>query len=62
MKELVEQIKAEFEAFVKEADAQVEKGNKAAGTRARKSALALTSVLAAVLLAACARRKEIKRP
>ena len=45
MKELVEQIKAEFEAFVKEADAQVEKGNKAAGTRARKSALALSKMM-----------------
>ena len=41
MKELVEKIKAEYEVFVKNADAQVEKGNKAAGARARKAALDL---------------------
>ena len=38
MKALVDQIKAEYEVFVKNADAQVEKGNKAAGARARKAA------------------------
>lgn len=41
MKELVEQIKAQYEVFVANADAQVEKGNKAAGARARKAALEL---------------------
>lgn len=41
MKELVEKIKVEIDAFVKDADAQVVKGNKAAGARARKAALAL---------------------
>ena len=41
MKELVEKIKAEYELFVVNADAQVEKGNKAAGARARKAALDL---------------------
>ena len=41
MKELVEKIKAEYEQFVVNADAQVEKGNKAAGARARKAALDL---------------------
>ena len=41
MKNLVAQIKAEIEAFVLNADAQVEKGNKAAGARARKAALDL---------------------
>jgi hypothetical protein len=41
MKELVERIKAEYASFVENADAQVEKGNKAAGARARKAALAL---------------------
>ena len=41
MKELVSQIKAEYEAFAANADAQVEKGNKAAGARARKAALNL---------------------
>ena len=41
MKKLVETIKAEIQDFVVNADAQVEKGNKAAGARARKAALAL---------------------
>lgn len=41
MKELVEKINAEFAAFAENAAAQVEKGNKAAGARARKAALAL---------------------
>jgi len=45
MKELVDQIKAEFAEFVKNADAQVEKGNKAAGARARKNALNLMKVM-----------------
>ncbi|MCI1640255.1 MAG: histone H1 [Bacteroidales bacterium] len=41
MEKLVEQIKAEYEIFATNADAQVEKGNKAAGARARKAALTL---------------------
>ncbi|MBQ1865843.1 MAG: histone H1 [Bacteroidales bacterium] len=41
MKALVEKIKAEYESFALNADAQVEKGNKAAGARARKAALEL---------------------
>ena len=41
MKKLVEQIKAEIAAFEVNAEAQVVKGNKAAGARARKAALAL---------------------
>lgn len=41
MKELVEKIKANYAAFEANAEAQVEKGNKAAGTRARKAALEL---------------------
>ena len=45
MKELVNQIKAEYEVFAKNAEAQVEKGNKAAGARARKSSLALEKML-----------------
>ena len=44
MKEIIEKINAEFEAFSKEAELQVEKGNKAAGTRARKSALELSKL------------------
>ena len=41
MKALVEKIKANCEAFAVNADAQVVKGNKAAGARARKAALEL---------------------
>ena len=39
MKELVEKINAEFAEFAKNAEAQVVKGNEAAGARARKAAL-----------------------
>ena len=41
MKQLVAQIKEEIAAFEANAEAQVVKGNKAAGARARKAALAL---------------------
>ena len=41
MKELVEKINAEVAEFAKNAEAQVGKGNKAAGARARKAALEL---------------------
>ena len=44
MKELIEKINAEYEAFSKEAEQQIEKGNKAAGTRARKAALELSKL------------------
>ena len=39
MKELVEKIVVEYAEFAKNAEAQVVKGNKAAGARARKAAL-----------------------
>ena len=45
MKELVAKINAEFEVFAANAAAQVEKNNKAAGTRARKSALELSKLM-----------------
>ena len=45
MKSLIEKITAEFESFSKEAHAQLEKGNKAAGTRARKAALELSKLM-----------------
>lgn len=45
MEELLNKVKAEFEAFVKDAALQAEKGNKAAGTRARKSSLHLEKLL-----------------
>lgn len=41
MENLVAKIKEELNVFVGNADAQVEKGNKAAGARARKAALEL---------------------
>ena len=45
MKELLEKINTEIEAFTTNANTQVEKGNKTAGVRARKSALELTKLL-----------------
>ena len=45
MKELVEKIIAEAAVFEENACAQVVKGNKAAGARARKAALALMADL-----------------
>ncbi|MFC3158129.1 Histone H1-like protein Hc1 [Chryseobacterium arachidis] len=44
MKELIEKINAEFEAFSTDTALQSEKSNKAAGTRARKSALELSKL------------------
>ena len=41
MKELVEKINAAYADFAKNAEAQLVKGNKAAGARARKAALEL---------------------
>lgn len=41
MENLVKKIKENLDVFVVNADAQVEKGNKAAGARARKAALEL---------------------
>lgn len=45
MNELIEKINAGFEAFKTDAELQAEKGNKAAGTRARKSSLELEKLL-----------------
>jgi len=45
MEKLVGKINAEFEAFAQDAAAQIEKGNKAAGTRARKASLGLEKLL-----------------
>ena len=45
MKNLVDQINAQIELFSANATAQVEKNNKAAGTRARKAALERTKLL-----------------
>ena len=45
MKELVAKIQAEYANFAVNAEAQVVKNNKAAGTRARKSALELSKLM-----------------
>lgn len=45
MKTLVEKIAAQYEVYATNAALQVEKNNKAAGTRARKAALELSKLL-----------------
>lgn len=45
MKNVVEQIKAQYAAFEANAEAQLTKNNKAAGTRARKAALELSKLM-----------------
>ena len=45
MKEIVEKINATMEAFQKDAASQIESGNKAAGTRARKASLELEKLM-----------------
>lgn len=45
MKTLVEQLASNFEAFAKDAQAQVENGNKAAGARARKASFEIEKLL-----------------
>jgi hypothetical protein len=45
MKELVANLNQLFANFSQDAELQVEKGNKAAGTRARKTSLAIEKAL-----------------
>ena len=45
MNELLAQLQMKMEAFQKDAVLQAEKGNKAAGTRARKAALELSKLM-----------------
>ena len=45
MNELLVQLQMKMEAFQKDAALQAEKGNKAAGTRARKAALELSKLM-----------------
>lgn len=47
MKEIIDQINEQFAAFSKDAEAQLLKGNKAAGTRARKAALEISKLMKA---------------
>lgn len=44
MKDLIEKINEQYESFTSESTMQSEKGNKAAGTRARKAALELSKL------------------
>ena len=45
MKELIEKIQETYAAFAADAAAQAEKGNKAAGTRARKASLTIEKMM-----------------
>ena len=45
MKEIVEKIQEVYNAFQKDAALQVENGNKAAGTRARKASLEVEKLM-----------------
>lgn len=45
MRTLVDKINEQIQAFQSNAALQIEKGNKAAGTRARKAALELTKLM-----------------
>ena len=47
MKELIAKIEEVYAAFAADATAQAEKGNKAAGTRARKASLELEKAMKA---------------
>ncbi|MDE6114653.1 histone H1 [Barnesiella sp. WM24] len=45
MKEIVEKIKESYNAFLTDSALQIENGNKAAGTRARKASLELEKLM-----------------
>ena len=45
MKQLVDQINEQIAVFQKNAELQADKGNKAAGTRARKAALEISKLM-----------------
>ena len=45
MKELVEKVEQLLAEFTKDANAQIENGNKAAGTRARKASLEIEKTM-----------------
>ena len=48
MKNLTVKIQEAYDAFVKDAALQAEKGNKSAGTRARKASLAVEKMMSSV--------------
>lgn len=45
MKELLEKVNESFAAFIEDANLQIEKNNKAAGTRARKASLEIEKMM-----------------
>lgn len=45
MKELLEKVNESFTAFIEDANLQIEKNNKAAGTRARKASLEIEKAM-----------------
>ena len=45
MKELLEKVNESFAAFIEDANLQIEKNNKAAGTRARKASLEIEEMM-----------------
>lgn len=45
MKELLEKLNESFTAFIEDANLQIQKNNKAAGTRARKSSLEIEKMM-----------------
>jgi len=45
MEKLVKQLEISFTAFIEDANSQIVKGNKAAGTRARKASLEMEKML-----------------
>lgn len=45
MKELLEKVNKSFTAFIEDANLQIEKNNKAAGTRARKASLEIEKMM-----------------
>jgi hypothetical protein len=47
MKDLVSKLKTDLEVFFTDAELQIEKGNKAAGTRARKASLEIEKAMKA---------------
>ena len=58
MKELIEKVAALYAEFEKDAKAQLENGNKAAGTRARKSSLEIEKVMKEVRKASLEASKQ----
>ena len=62
MKELVEKIAALVADFNKDANAQIENGNKAAGTRARKASLEIEKAMKEFRIISCIRRNAKAGP